>query len=172
MLQVDPILCLGVAESWNMLQEKNIILGLLKINLDFWRWYRVLKFSTSSTTNFLRKTFGSTYICFGHSLIEASLSEMNLGGGKIFCTFDTPYHPCLIAFLRKNFRKFSKFVLLIPPIFFEKFPKISIKFVEIFQLLQNRKNNIIFELKMVQNHCINQNLDKFSPNSTKTANFS
>ena len=26
------------------------------------------------------------------------------GGPQNFCTFDTPYHPCFTAFLRKNFR--------------------------------------------------------------------
>ena len=29
------------------------------------------------------------------------------------CTFDTPYHQCFIAFLRRNYRKIRKCVLLI-----------------------------------------------------------
>ena len=51
-----------------------------------------------------------------------------LGGTpQNFCTFDTPYRPCFIAFLRENFRKFSRFVVLILASFFDKFPKISKK---------------------------------------------
>ena len=87
------------------------------------------------------------------------------GDPQKFCTSDTPYHPYFITFLRNNIRKFSKFVLLILPNFFEKFPKISKKFVKFLQLFQNRKNISLFELKLVQNHFIFQNLVK------KTANF-
>ena len=94
------------------------------------------------------------------------------GTPQNFCTFDTPYYPCFIAFLRKNFRKFSKFVLLILTILFEKISQISKKIMKIFQLFRNRKNNIIFELKLVQNHYIDQNLVKFLPKVQITAIFS
>ena len=46
--------------------------------------------------------------------------EMNLGGGQNFCTFDTPYHPCFIAFLRKNFRNLYFWY---PQFFSKNFPK-------------------------------------------------
>ena len=62
------------------------------------------------------------------------------GGGQNFCTFDTPYHACFIAFLRKNFRNLYFWY---PQFLFEKFSNISKKFVKFFQLFQNRKNNII-----------------------------
>ena len=44
----------------------------------------------------------------------------------------SPENKCFIRFLRRNFRKFSKFGVLCPAIFFEKFPKIFRKFPEIF----------------------------------------
>ena len=56
--------------------------------------------------------------------------------------------------------------------FFRKISQNFPKFVKIFQLFQNRKIDIIFELKLVQNLFIDQNLVKFSPKSKKTANFS
>ena len=98
---------------------------------------------------------------------------MNLGGGtpQNFCTFDTPYHPCFIAFLRKNFRKFSKFVLLILAVFSKNFPKFPKKIVKFFQFFQNRKNNNIFELRLVQNHHVDQNLVKFPPQKYKNGQF-
>ena len=49
-----------------------------------------------------------------------------------FWSFMSPHKSCFIAILIKNFRKFSKFGVLCPAIFFEKFPEISRKFPEIF----------------------------------------
>ena len=74
----------------------------------------------------------------------------------------SPYLPLFIAFLLTNFRKFSKFGVLCPAIFFEKFPKISKNFPEIFSTFSKSKKTIIFAPKTVQNHNINQNLAKFS----------
>ena len=99
------------------------------------------------------------------------ISEMNLGGPQNFCTFDTPQPPLFYCILRKKFRKLSKIVLLILATFFKKFPKISKKFVKFFQLFQNRKRNIFFELKLVQNHYIDQNLVKFPPKVKKLPIF-
>ena len=84
----------------------------------------------------------------------------------------SPYLPLFIAFLLTNFRKFSKCGVLCPAIFFEKFPKISQKFSEIFSTFSKSKKTIIFASKIVQNHYINQNLAKFSLKTPKNSRFS
>ena len=66
------------------------------------------------------------------------------GTPKIFGVLCPPTYPLFIAFLRKNFRKISKFGVLCLAIFLEKFPNISRKFPESFQLFQNRKKNYYF----------------------------
>ena len=58
-----------------------------------------------------------------------------------------------------------EFVLLILPIFFEKFPRRFVKF------FKNRKITIIFEPKLVQNRYIDQNLAKFSLKLQKNFKF-
>ena len=59
------------------------------------------------------------FLDFGIILIGDEL------GGTLqnFCTFNTPYQTCFIAFLKKNFLRFSKFVLLILAIFLKNVPK-------------------------------------------------
>ena len=83
----------------------------------------------------------------------------------------SPHKGCFIAFLLTNFRKFSKFGVLCPAIFFEKFPKISRKFPEIFSTFSKSKKTITFAPKIVQNHYINQNLAKFSLKTPKNGRF-
>ena len=83
----------------------------------------------------------------------------------------SPYLPLFIAFSLTNFRKFSKFGVLCPAIFFEKFPKISRKFPEIFSTFSKSKKTAIFTPKIVHNHCMNQNFAKFSLKTQKIANF-
>ena len=98
---------------------------------------------------------------------------MNQGGTpQNFWSFMSPHKGCFIAFLRKNFRKFSKFGVLCPAIFFEKFPKISKKFPEIFSTFSKSKKTIIFVTKLVQNDYIDQNLVKFSHKTPKNDHFS
>merc|ERR1712163_8891 len=94
------------------------------------------------------------------------------GGAQNFWSFMSPYLPLFIAFLLTNFRKFSKFGVLCPAIFFEKFPKISRKFPEIFSTFSKSKKTITFAPKIVQNHYINQNLAKFPRKTPKIADFS
>ena len=84
----------------------------------------------------------------------------------------SPYLPLFIAFLLTNFRKFSKCGVLCPAIFFEKFPKISQKFPEIFSTFSKSKKTVIVTPKIVHNHYINQNLAKFSLKTPKMADFS
>ena len=62
---------------------------------------------------------------------------------------------------RKNFQKFSKFVVLIPVIFFKRFPEISNNFLKFFKRFRNRKN-IAFLPKLVQNHNVDQIWPNFS----------
>ena len=95
------------------------------------------------------------------------------GGGtpQNFWSFMSPHKGCFIAFLRKNFRKFSKFGVLCPAIFFEKFPKISRKFPEIFSTFSKSKKTIIFVTKLVRNDYIDQNLVKFSHKTPKNDHF-
>ena len=83
----------------------------------------------------------------------------------------SPYLPLFIAFLLTNFRKFSKFGVLCPAIFFEKFPKISRKFPEIFSTFSKSKKTAIFTPKIVHNHYINQNFAKFSLKTPKNSRF-
>ena len=83
----------------------------------------------------------------------------------------SPYLPLFIAFLLTNFRKFSKFGVLCPAIFFEKFPKIFRKFPEIFSTFSKSKKTAIFTTKIVHNHYINQNLAKFSLKTPKNSQF-
>ena len=94
------------------------------------------------------------------------------GPPQIFWSFMSPYLPLFIAFLLTNFRKFSKFGVLCPAIFFEKFPKISRKFPEIFSTFSKSKKTAIFTPKIVHNHYINQNLAKFSLKTPKNSRFS
>ena len=56
--------------------------------------------------------------------------------------------------------------------FFEKFPKISKKFPEIFSTFSKPKKTIIFVTKLVQNDYIDQNLVKFSHKTPKNDHFS
>ena len=49
-------------------------------------------------------------------------------GGSIFFIFMSPYLPFYFIFIKE----FSKFGVLYPTIFFEKFPKMPRKFLEIF----------------------------------------
>ena len=90
------------------------------------------------------------------------------GTPQIFWSFMSPYLPLFIAFLLTNFRKFSKFGVLCPAIFFEKFPENFLKFS---QLFQNRKRNFYFYTKIVHNHYINQNFAKFSLKTPKKSRF-
>ena len=83
----------------------------------------------------------------------------------------SPYLPLFIAFLLTNFRKFSKCGVLCPAIFFEKFPKISQKFPEIFSTFSKSKKTVIVTPKIVHNHYINQNLAKFSLKTPKNGQF-
>merc|ERR1711989_70498 len=79
---------------------------------------------------------------------------------------------CFIAFLLTNFRKFSKFGVLCPAIFFEKFPKISKNFPEIFSTFsKSKKKTIIYVTKLVQNDYIDQNSVKFSLKTPKNGQF-
>ena len=71
----------------------------------------------------------------------------------------------------KEFSGISKFWILIPMIFFEKFPKISNISWNIFNFSKIEKT-ISFVPKLVQNHYIDQNLAKFSDKTPKTADFS
>ena len=103
--------------------------------------------------------------------VSSFYPEMNWGDPQIFWSFTSPHKTYFIAFLRKNFRKFSKFGVLCPGIFFEKFPKIFEKFPEIFLLFPKLKKSIDFEHKLVQNHYIDQNQAKFSHKTTKTGRF-
>ena len=67
--------------------------------------------------------------------------------------------------------KFSKFVVSIPAFFWktsQNFKKKSLNSSNFFKI----EKTIIFIAKLVPNHYIDQNLDKFSHNTTKTANFS
>ena len=89
-----------------------------------------------------------------------------------FLYFWYPPPPLFYCIFKKEFSKIFKISTFDACIFFEKFPKISKKFVKFFQIFQNRKNSIIFELKLVQNHYIDKNLVKFPPKVQKTANFS
>ena len=94
------------------------------------------------------------------------------GGPQNFWSFMSPHKGCFIAFLRKNFRKFSKFGVLCPPIFFEKFPKISKKFPEIFSIFAKSKKTTVFVTKSVRNDYIDQNLVKISHKTPKHFQFS
>ena len=96
---------------------------------------------------------------------------MNKGRPPKFLEFYGPPHKVrFIAFLLTNFRKFSKFGVLCPAIFFEKFPKISKRFPEIFSTFSKSKKTIIIVTKLVQNDYVDQNLAKFS-NKTKKRPF-
>ena len=95
-----------------------------------------------------------------------------LGGTpQNFWSFMSPHKVLFIAFLLTNFRKFSKFGVLCPAFFFEKFPKISKKFPEIFSTFSKSKKTIIFVTKLVQNDYIDENLVKFSHKTPKNGQF-
>ena len=79
------------------------------------------------------------------------------------------WYPLLPIFYCIFKKEFSKCILLILAIFFEKFPRNLWNFLIFFK---NRKITIIFEPKLVQKTYINQNLAKISPKTTKTADFS
>merc|ERR1712163_47553 len=93
------------------------------------------------------------------------------GTPQNFWSFMSPYLPLFIGFLLTNFRKFSKFGVLSPAIFFENFTKISRKFPEIFSTFSKSKKITIFTPKIVHNHYINQNLVKFSHKTPKNYRF-
>ena len=80
--------------------------------------------------------------------------------------------PFYCIFKKEFFRKFSKFGVLHLAIFFEKFPKISRKFLDFFSTFSKSTKATIFVPKVVQNHYINQNLAKFFLETPKIANFS
>ena len=61
----------------------------------------------------------------------------------------------------------SKFGVL-GPRFFLKTPQ---NFQKVSEFFQNRKETIIFVSKLVQNHHIDHNLVKFSPNTPKKSDF-
>ena len=105
--------------------------------------------------------------------IESDAVQSIFWGGtpQFIWSFMYPYLPLFIAFLLTNFRKFSKFGVLCPAIFFKKFSKISPKFSEIFSTFSKSKKPIIFAPKIVQNRYINQNVAKFSLKTPKIANF-
>ena len=103
----------------------NVILNLITENYDFLIHY----YRTSRYDIFLS--------CLSFHLI---LIRVYFGGTPQFLwSFMSPYLPLFIAFLRKNFRKFWKFGVLCPAVFFEKFPKISRKFPAIFSTFSKSK---------------------------------
>ena len=93
------------------------------------------------------------------------------GGGQNFWNFTSPHTVCCIAFLRKNFRKFLKFIVSCPAIFSKNSTKLPWNLRKFSQLFQNRKT-VIFLTKLVQNYYIDQNLAKFSHKTPKTSFFS
>ena len=94
-----------------------------------------------------------TFLIFN---ISQKISEVNLRGTpENFWSFVSPHKVCFIAFLSKNFRKFSKFGVLCPVIFSKKSPIFPRNFVA----------------KLVQYDYIDQNLAKFSHKSPKNVHF-
>ena len=97
------------------------------------------------------------------------------GGTPFFRSCMSPFLPIFIAFLRNNFRKFSKLWVLCQAIFSKSFLKFTENFLKFFNLFIIEKTNI-FAPSIVQNHYINQNLAKFSLKNSqfflKTPKFS
>ena len=79
------------------------------------------------------------------------------GAAKIFGVF-VPLQSMFYCILKKEFSEIFKIWSFISGNFFQNLSEISQKFYEIFQLYQNRKKNIIFVSKLVQNYCIDKNL--------------
>ena len=94
-----------------------------------------------------------------------------VGPGVSCASFETPPPPLFIRFLSNKFRGFASFEPHSKAFFFEKFPKISRKFPEIFSTFSKLKKTIIIALKIVQNHYIYLNLVKLPLKTPKNFRF-
>ena len=83
----------------------------------------------------------------------------------------SPYLPLFITFLLTNFRKFSKFGVLCPAIFFQKFPKISRKVPEIFSTFSKSKKNYHFCTHNSQKLLFKSKFDQIFPYTPRNTRF-
>ena len=134
------------------------------LNLLLWLYQEMKDFSSPSQIWTKEQNFFIVYYIMGVCLVQwyiqwldntkkVLISAINLGRPPKHFVVLTPPPLMFYCILRKKFRKFSKFVLLILAIFFERFPKISKKIVKFSQLFQSRKK-LYFWPKVVQDHYI------------------
>ena len=105
------------------------------------------------------------FFCFPMILIR-----VEFGGGAKFLEFYVPHKSCFIAFLRKNFRKFSNLEFYVKQIFSKNFPKFLKNFLKIFNFFKIERK-YYFCTQINSKYYIDENLVKFCHKTPKRPIF-